>query len=319
MIPTNFPPSPLKPGIPLSTGHNVASSGLPTNQRPLVVDTTPIPLSHAPPLTREQRTPHKSSPHPTVDDLFSNMLGTNPVSPPLQANSRPQHRTAIQTVTPALPAQQERSLAFPAQQQRSLPSAVTAPHEPKHPTASPSFSGLPNTRPSKVGDASFAQAAAASSSTPLVDRTAIQPSTLALPAQQERSRPSAVTAPPYPKNPIANLSFSTNSKRPPNFSSASSSSKAPALSHGSHSNGHTAKLEGASLTPYQKQSNDFGAHHQRTAMSDAIADTMGSRSDAAQNSGYRRVDDKLRKKEFIQRLLELVHVSALLCPQSGPS
>ena len=190
------------------------------------------------------------------------MLGTKPVGPPLQPSPHPA------TAHPA-------TLPLPAQRDRPLPSANTILPQPEQPAIEALVPAIPITRPSKVGDATFAQAAAAASSTSLVE--------------------------------------SISPKRLPKSSSTSSSSPVPSRSHGNQSYRQSSKMDtvtNASQTSHLELSNGVGAQHRRTPMSLAISDTMASRSDGIQNPGYGRVDENLRKKEFIQRLLELVHVSA---------
>ncbi len=158
----------------------------------------------------------------------------------------------------------------------SLPPAGTAPPVPPHPPTNLNMvqPPVPRPKPSKVRDATFAQAAAAAST----------------------------------MNPL-DLSTSSSSTNWPQSSNGLSS---PFVSDPSFTIQPVLDSLGGPVSAAPKSwiVNGNGSSSPRTAMGLATADAMASRTNGRHFTGLGRGNEKVRKKEFVQNLLELVHVSA---------
>jgi len=226
--------------------------------------------------------PTAASPFPagqTVDDLLMSIIGVTPAAPP-QPPTAP-----IGQPSPRFPFQ---PAAPPAARPAPLASPEAAPPAPPHPETNSNI----RSRPSKVRDATFAQAAANSSSSPL-DDTMFVP----LPAD-----------PPTQSMPSSSTSFPTPSIGPVLRFPASRSTPSRAVPPG------TGRAPKASML---HQVNGNSTQTPRTAMISATTDTVASHSNGFSHRILGGPNEKLQKKEFVQSLLELIHVSGIFPADIG--
>jgi hypothetical protein len=219
----------------------------------MAVDTIEAPVPVLFSTSTQSPVETSTSPHPpgqTVDDLLNSLLGVTPTLP-------------MSTPSQPVPPQLSHTVSAPP-----LTTNDFASHRTSRQAAHPAITK----KSSRVGDATFAQAA------------------------QATSRPPPNSQTSYPPDP-------QDSAFPRQISSNDVSSTLLFQAFPAH-NGSEGTWHDRSLSPNTR------SQIQRVAMSEAAA--VG----AAQN-GYRPhlndrgIPDQVRKREFVQRLLELVHVSEI--------